>query len=254
MTELELRNKVVSVMRGWLGWSEANGKFKAIIDLYNTQRPLPRGYAVQYDDEWCATTVTAAGIQAGLHDIIFGECSCSKMIELYKAAGRWEENDAYVPQVGDIIMYYWKDGKDYATTDCTSPPNHVGYVMSVNGSAMTIIEGNKGEAVSTRSMKVNGRYIRGYCLPDYASKATEEDEDMDVERFTELWNEMREGLQDNDAGNYSKEARAWAQSTGLIEGNGRTASGEPNCMWQDILTREQFVAVLYRFAKMIGKA
>ena len=46
-TELELRNKVVGVMRGWLGYSEANGKFKAIIDLYNTQRPLPRGYAVQ---------------------------------------------------------------------------------------------------------------------------------------------------------------------------------------------------------------
>ena len=62
MTELELRNKVVDVMRGWLGWSEANGKFRSIIDLYNTQRPLPRGYAVQYDDEWCATTVTAAGM------------------------------------------------------------------------------------------------------------------------------------------------------------------------------------------------
>ena len=94
MTETELRNKVVNVMQGWLGWSEKNGKFKAIIDLYNTQRPLPRGYAVQYDDEWCATTVTAAGMAAGLHDIIFGECSCSKMIELYRAAGRWEENDA----------------------------------------------------------------------------------------------------------------------------------------------------------------
>ena len=40
MTELELRNKVVDVMRGWLGWSEANGKFRSIIDLYNTQ-PAP---------------------------------------------------------------------------------------------------------------------------------------------------------------------------------------------------------------------
>lgn len=98
MTELELRNKVVDVMRGWLGWSEANGKFRSIIDLYNTQRPLPRGYAVQYDDEWCATCVTAAGIQAGLHDIILGECGCGKMIELYRAAGRWEENDAYRPE------------------------------------------------------------------------------------------------------------------------------------------------------------
>ena len=87
-----------------------------------------------------------------------------------------------------------------------------------------------------------------------SGKTEMEDEDMDVERFTELWHEMRKGLQDNDAGNYSKEARAWAQSTGLIGGNGKTSDGEPNCMWQDILTREQFVTVLYRFAKLIGKA
>ena len=43
MTEAELRSDVVNVMRGWLGWSEKNGKYKAIIDLYNTQDPLPRG-------------------------------------------------------------------------------------------------------------------------------------------------------------------------------------------------------------------
>ena len=42
MTETELRQSVVDVMRGWLGWTEANGKFRRIIDLYNTQNPLPR--------------------------------------------------------------------------------------------------------------------------------------------------------------------------------------------------------------------
>lgn len=82
----------------------------------------------------------------------------------------------------------------------------------------------------------------------------EEDDDMDVTRFTELWGEMRKTLQDNDAGSYSQDARNWATSTGLIEGNGTTVNGEPNCMWQDVLTREQFVTVLYRFAKMMGKA
>lgn len=80
-----------------------------------------------------------------------------------------------------------------------------------------------------------------------------EDEDMDVTRFTELWNEMRKGLQDNDAGQYSAEARQWAVNSGLIAGNGTTINGEPNCMWQDMMTREQFVTVLYRFAQMMGK-
>lgn len=181
MTELELRAKVVSIAKSWLGLNEKDGSFKSIIDLYNTQKPLPRGYKLQYTDEWCAGTVTAVGIKAGLSDIIFGECSCSRMIELYKAKGRWQENDAYTPEVGDIIMYYWSDGSNYSTTDCTANPNHVGIVVSVSGKTLKIIEGNKGEAVAYRTVQVNGRYIRGYCLPDYSSKVTEkEDEDVAV--------------------------------------------------------------------------
>lgn len=81
-----------------------------------------------------------------------------------------------------------------------------------------------------------------------------EDDYMDVKRFEELFLEMRKGLQDNDAGTYSNEARNWATSSGLIAGNGTEINGEPNCMWQDFLTREQFVTVLYRFAQMMGKA
>lgn len=81
-----------------------------------------------------------------------------------------------------------------------------------------------------------------------------EDDYMDVKRFEELFLEMRKGLQDNDAGTYSNEARNWATSSGLIAGNGTEINGEPNCMWQDFLTREQFVTVLYRFAQMMSKA
>lgn len=177
MTEAELRESFVSVMRGWLGYSEANGRYKAIIDLYNTQRPLPRSYAVQYDDEWCATTVTAAGIKAGLQDIIYGECSCSRMIELYQRAGRWMEDDAYRPDIGDIIMYHWDDT---VWGDDTGAPNHVGVVSYINGNTLTVIEGNKGQAVSTRTISVNGRYIRGYCLPDFASMADKGDDNMKI--------------------------------------------------------------------------
>lgn len=172
MTEAQLRKKVVSIMEGWLGYSEANGKFKKIIDIYNAHKPLAQGYKVKYTDEWCATTVSAAFIQAGLTDIAPTECSCTRMIALYKAKGRFQENDAYVPKIGDVVMYYWKDGKNFATTDCTGNPNHVGIVAAINGTEMTIIEGNKGEKVAYRALYVNGRYIRGYCLPDYASKAT----------------------------------------------------------------------------------
>lgn len=248
MTELELRNKVVDVMRGWLGWSEANGKFRSIIDLYNTQRPLPRGYAVQYDDEWCATCVTAAGIQAGLHDIILGECGCGKMIELYRAVGRWEENDAYRPEPGDIIMYDWQDTGE---GDNTGGADHVGIVEKVVGNTITIIEGNKGESVARRTLAVNGRYIRGYCLPDYASKA-EEDSEVSYEQWKEYMTKYQKELQDNDCGEWSREAREWAISVGLFVGNGTTADGQPNYMWASPMTREQAAQLFYRYAQQHG--
>lgn len=87
-----------------------------------------------------------------------------------------------------------------------------------------------------------------------ANNNKEEDDDMDVVRFKELWGEMRKELQDNDSSKYSEEACAWATSTGLIAGNGTEINGEPNYMWADVLTREQFVTVLYRFAKLMGRA
>ena len=72
-------------------------------------------------------------------------------------------------------MYRWDDGANYAAADNTSSPNHVGVVAEVNGRVMTIIEGNKGQKVATRSLFVNGRYIRGYCLPDYALRAARDE-------------------------------------------------------------------------------
>lgn len=169
MTELELRNQVVAIMEDWVGLKESNGSFKPIIDLYNKHKPLARGYKVKYTDHWCATTVSAAFIKAGLTDIAPTECSCAKMIENYKTIGRWEERDSYSPAVGDIIMYDWDDdGKG----DNTGHPEHVGIVSKILGNTITVIEGNKSESVAKRTIQVDGKYIRGYCLPDYASKAT----------------------------------------------------------------------------------
>lgn len=82
----------------------------------------------------------------------------------------------------------------------------------------------------------------------------EEEDDMDVTRFKELWGEMRRELQDNDSGKWSEEARQWATSTGLIAGMGALPNGEQNYAWADVLTREAAAALFYRFAKMMGKA
>ena len=170
MTEQEIRKQVITKAKSYLGCKESDGSHKKIIDLYNGKKPRARGYTVKYTDEWCATFVSAIGIALGYTDIMPTECSCTKMIDLYTAMGRWQENDTYLPSPGDIVMYDWQDN---GTGDNTGTPDHVGFVVSLNGTAMTIIEGNKSEAVAYRTLKVNGKYIRGYCLPNYASKASE---------------------------------------------------------------------------------
>ena len=169
MTEKQLREKVVSIAQGWLGCKESNGSHKKIIDVYNSWTPLARGYKVKYTDAWCATTVSAVFIKAGLTDVAPTECSCVKMIELYKKIGRWVESDSYIPSAGDLIMYDWQDN---GVGDNQGAPDHVGIVCSVSDGKILVIEGNKNDAVGYRSIPVNGRYIRGFCIPNYASKAT----------------------------------------------------------------------------------
>ena len=92
-------------------------------------------------------------------------------------------------------------------------------------------------------------------MPLYREETDEqEDEEMDAATFKKLWQEMRRELQDNDSSAYSQEARAWAVEGGLVSGAGDGKDGEPNYMWEDVLTREQLVTVLYRFAKKAGLA
>lgn len=171
MTEREIRSKVVSTAKSWFGLNEKDGSHMQIVGIYNGHTPLARGYRVQRNDSWCAATVSAVAIRNELTDIMPTECSCGRMIELYKAMGRWHEGDNYVPSPADIIMFDWDDdGKG----DCTGWPEHVGIVVSVDEGTVKCIEGNKNDAVGYRTIKVDGKYIRGYCLPDYASKAEPE--------------------------------------------------------------------------------
>lgn len=136
---------------------------------------------------------------------------------------RWQANKDLVGNVGEqnITAHRW-----FAATDC--PGDYIYTHMS------NIVE------------EVNRR------LDNEINKIEEDDSDMTVERFKELWTEMRKDLQDNDAGQWSQEAREWALSSGLIQGSGVTNDGEPNAMWEDLLTREQLIAVLYRFSKIMG--
>ena len=171
MTEKQIRNSFLELAKTYLGYSETNGGHRKIVDIYNNHRPLAVGYTVKYTDEWCATYVSAMSIKAGLTDIIPTECSCQRQIALFKELGRWQEDENYTPKKGDIIYYDWDDdGKG----DCKGWADHVGIVESVNSRVIKVLEGNRKNAVGYRQIAVNAKTIRGYAIPDYASKATEE--------------------------------------------------------------------------------
>lgn len=162
-------SEVVKQAQSWLGCKESNGTHKAIIDLYNSHKPLARGYKVKYTDEWCATFVSAVAIKLGYTDIIPTECGCEKMIELFQKLGCWVENENRTAKAGDVIFYDWQDS---GNGDNVGRSDHVGIVEKVSGNTITVIEGNYNEAVKRRTLKVNGRYIRGYGVPKYDTEPT----------------------------------------------------------------------------------
>ena len=164
--EQQLRLKLVETAQNWLGNNEQDRSHEPIIDLYNQYEPLAQGYTVQYDDQWCATFVSAAAIQANLTQIIPTECGCQRQIVLFQNLGTWVEDDDYLPLPGDII-YYCRSNKDLGG-DCTDWSDHVGIVVGTNGKRIKVIEGNYGDKVGYRYLKADALIIRGYAVPDYS--------------------------------------------------------------------------------------
>lgn len=206
MTEKQIREKVVAAAEAWLGAKTGSAQHKEIIRIYNAQRPLPRGTQMQESWAWCAVFVSAVSLKLGLRDIMPTEMSCHQMMLLYKKLGRWVENDAYVPSPGDVILYDWQDGTNYASTDNTGTPDHVGIVTSCDGITIRVIEGNVSNKVDTRVLVVNGRFIRGFGIPDYASKATEEEKPAEPDKTDDLARKIATEI--NDSGLNAEEVLA----------------------------------------------
>lgn len=101
--------------------------------------------------------------------------------------------------------------------------------------------------------RYSGTMVRSGKLPPTMPRY-EEDDEMDIQKFKKLMREYRAELQDNDSSKWSKEAREWAVKNGIITGGTPLPDGQPNYMWEDLLTREQMATLLYRFAKLMGKA
>lgn len=163
------RSKPSEWLSKYVGITEGSEQHKEILKIFNDSGLCTR-YKMSVGDPWCATATSAAFIATGLSGIFpCVECSCESMINLAITAGIWIENDAYVPDTGDVILYDWNDN---GVGDCTGWSDHVGIVISCDGSTIKVIEGNKSNTVGYRDIAVNGKYIRGFITPHYAATTT----------------------------------------------------------------------------------
>jgi hypothetical protein len=77
----------------------------------------------------------------------------------YKNSYSWGGD--YVPRPGDLILF------DY---DRTSISDHIGIVVSVMGSTIRTVEGNKDNGVKECAYDLKDRTIRAYCKPNYSDE------------------------------------------------------------------------------------
>ena len=156
------------------------------------------------EDAYCAATVSAAYIRAGIAAYTGTECGVEKYTLVAKDRGIWVENDAHVPGIGDACVYDWDDD---GVGDCVGAADHIGIVTASDGQTFTVTEGNmSGGVVGTRKMKVNGRYIRGFICPPFAwiaavlseKNKNEEIENMSKEELKQLIRETVKEVLDEE--------------------------------------------------------
>lgn len=169
ITESQLRQKVANVANSYIGTTEGSTKHKEILNIYNAQKPLPVGYAMKSNDAWCAAFTSAVWLKVGIAAYTGTECGCGRFIDVAKKLNIWTENDAYIPKIGDAVIYDWSDNGIGENTDGA---DHIGIVTKASSTGFTVTEGNMGDGyVGVRDMNINGRYIRGFITPNYAAIA-----------------------------------------------------------------------------------
>lgn len=146
-----LAEKMVKIAQKEIGAKEPTGDDK-YIKWYNKET----GAGFPLDVPWCAIFVSWCARQAGLgREILepFASCGAGRRWLISKGLYKTRRETGTGAQPGDLIFYDW-------TSD--GAPNHVGIVeKNVNGT-LTVIEGNKSDAVGRRTVSSTSVSVIGY--------------------------------------------------------------------------------------------
>lgn len=158
---MSLVDSILNSAKSYVGTLEGSAKHKEIIDLYNRGR-YSDAYCMTMNDPWCCAFVVAMFVENGAQDIIPGYAYCDGMIQIFKQWGRWKNKNDVV-HAGDIIFYDWNGN---------GSSDHVGIVTDNQFGTLKVIEGNKSDSVSYRSINRNDNSIMGYGVPNYEGGGT----------------------------------------------------------------------------------
>lgn len=226
-----------------------NVSSKAILDIAYKQKGIkefPRGsnnvkyntwyYGRQVSGNypWCMVFVQWVFNEAGIAPIK-RTASCTTLMQAAKKAGQWVEGQ-YMP--GDIIIYKWAGSKNKA--------DHTGILLKFNNPYVTCIEGNTSVSNASNGgevcvMKRHISSVVGAWRPPY------KEEEMSQDEFNKLMTAYLEELSEKEPSSWSKEAREWAESNGIIKGNGK------NIAYKSLITREEAVMLISRLFDLLGK-
>ena len=206
------RDIVVATAKEFIGIKEMSPEHQTIVDIYNTIAPLPRGYSATISDPWCAIFVSAVFKLAGLADKLPTECSCTRMLNIYKTN---PQMGSVVTKLEDPLFANVKPGDLIFYGNSKSPvgqSEHVGIIYGVNVN-LTSIEGNWRNSVYLRMLERSWNGVSAYVHVKYPD---------------EEWAEELES------------AKAWVMQEDIIRGDGT------GIKWKEPVTLERLAVILKR--------
>ena len=136
---------------------------QAVVDIAKSQagnvggQPYWSWYGFNSRVEWCACFVSWCYGQMGLSEPRFAGCQ-SQGVPWFQSHGQWGARGYDNLAPGDAIFFDW---------DLDGSADHVGIVISTDGSRVYTVEGNSGDACKIRSYDVNYECIKGYGLMNW---------------------------------------------------------------------------------------
>ncbi|WP_312159498.1 CHAP domain-containing protein [Oscillibacter sp.] len=185
---------------------------------------------------WCCVFLWWCFREAGLSGLFYGggkTASSGALANWARKNGRFAEKN-YQP--GDLVFFQFS-GTVIEHMGVVERVNTDGSLVTIEGNTGTLSDANGGE-VQRRTRAA--RYAVGALRPEY------EEEEMTQNDFDTMMNVWLQKRGELPPGDFSEEARAWAEKNGIVLG-----AGDGTYQYKSWCTREQMLVFLQRFLKTL---